>query len=202
MPYKNKADRNAHHKQRMLEDSEYKKKHNSKNKEWADKNPNKVQDKNKRLYSTYTEKQMKDRAVYTKLWRTLNPGKIEAFNEQRKVKVLSYYGKDKTLQCCWEGCSICDPDMLSIDHVNNDGAKDRKTRRTGNSLYLSLEKDGYPEGFQTLCHNHQWKKEILRRKSLRMQKAKERLSSLGLDLSNIFVTVATTPLNTEHKILL
>jgi len=29
---------------------------------------------------------------------------------------------------------------------------------------MKLKRDGYPEGLQTLCHNHQWKKEILRRR--------------------------------------
>lgn len=167
MPYKNKEDRNAHHRQRMLSDSEYRDKHNARNKEWANNNPDKVQEKNKRLYKKHTPEQMKKRAANTALWRVLNPGKTEAHNAQRKTEVLTRYGKNGTLLCCWEGCEVCDPDMLSIDHINNDGSKDRNTRRTGNSLYLSLEKDGYPEGFQTLCHNHQWKKRDSQKKKFK-----------------------------------
>jgi hypothetical protein len=64
--------------------------------------------------------------------------------------------------------------MLSLDHVNNDGSKDRK-RGTGNNLYLSVEREKYPDGFQTLCHNHQWKKEIMRRRELRAQKFRKSL---------------------------
>jgi hypothetical protein len=80
-----------------------------------------------------------------------------------KLHVLAYYGKEKRLQCCWDTCGICDPDMLTIDHVNNDGAVDRKTRG-GKEIYRRLVARGYPLGYQTLCHNHQWKKEMMRRR--------------------------------------
>lgn len=178
MPYKNKEDRNAHHRMRTATDPEFRDKHNTQGKEWAGKNPEKVKEKNRRIYNGYSEEKLKERAAGSALWRTLNPGKTEEFNEQRKIRVLSYYGRNGTLQCCGENCVVCDPDMLSIDHIENDGAKDRKTRGTGNSLYLALEKEGYPAGFQTLCHNHQWKKEILRRKELRTQKAEAKFASL------------------------
>jgi hypothetical protein len=84
----------------------------------------------------------------------------------RKVKVLTYYGPGHTLGCSWEGCNVTDIDMLSLDHVNNDGANDRRNGKggSGDALYRQAEREGYPERFQTLCHNHQWKKEILHRK--------------------------------------
>jgi hypothetical protein len=100
-------------------------------------------------------------------WIERNPGQVGKFCEKRKIRVLTHYGKGGRLLCCWRGCVVCDPDMLSIDHVNNDGYKDRSIRGTGGRLYRALEKEGYPEGFQTLCYNHQWKKETLRRRSVR-----------------------------------
>lgn len=172
MPYKNKEDRNANHKKRMLCDPEYKTKHLARTKTWAKNNPEKVRAKNIKS----ARKHAKKRAENSARWRELNPGKREAFNEHRKVRVLTHYGKERLLLCCWEGCTVCDPDMLSIDHKNNDGSQDRNIRGTGNNLYLSLEKEGYPEGFQTLCHNHQWKKEILRRRALRMEKFRSTLN--------------------------
>jgi hypothetical protein len=54
--------------------------------------------------------------------------------------------------------------MLTIDHEKNDGAEERK--KYGSSLYLYLRKN-FPDGYQTLCHNHQWKKEIMRRRTAR-----------------------------------
>lgn len=42
--------------------------------------------------------------------------------------------------------------MLTIDHMNNDGAAHR--REIGNRrIYEWLERNGYPSGFQVLCFN-------------------------------------------------
>jgi hypothetical protein len=55
--------------------------------------------------------------------------------------------------------------MLSLDHVNNDGAKDRVGNlKGGYAFYRWLKTHGFPGEFQTLCHNHQWKKELMRRR--------------------------------------
>lgn len=110
------------------------------------------------------------RKAKRKDYKKRNPNKAAESSLQRKIRVLSHYGPHGVLRCCWSRCTVCDPDMLSLDHINNDGAKDRKTRGTGDNVYRHVEQDSYPEGFQTLCYNHQWKKEILRRKESRVQK--------------------------------
>lgn len=80
-----------------------------------------------------------------------------------KVEVLTHYSPDGVLGCCWEGCSVSDIDMLSLDHINNDGAKDRKANPTSSTgAYFSIKNRKFPLGFQTLCWNHQWKKELTR----------------------------------------
>lgn len=134
------------------------------------------QESDKKYYKSLTKKQKKERAERSARWSANNPGVREATRDSRKIRVLTHYGNNGKLLCCWEECTVCDPDMLSIDHKNNDGSQDRNIRGTGNNLYLSLEKEGYPEGFQTLCHNHQWKKEILRRRALRMEKFRSTLN--------------------------
>ena len=96
---------------------------------------------------------------------------LDGRNESRaqlKIEVLSHYGHGK-LQCCWEDCEVCDPDMLTIDHIDNSGAEDRRKGQQygGTQFYSILKNSGYPEGFQTLCQNHQWKKEMLRRRAAR-----------------------------------
>lgn len=57
-------------------------------------------------------------------------------------------------------CGETERAFLSIDHVNNDGAKHRKREgiRTGDELYRWLKKRGFPTGFQVLCMNCQWGK--------------------------------------------
>jgi hypothetical protein len=96
-------------------------------------------------------------AKYYAGYRTSVQGK----GQELKVEVLKHYGHLGILQCVWEGCEVDDPDMLTLDHKNNDGAEHRRTMK--GSLYQWVKSHGYPEGFQTLCANHQLKKELLRR---------------------------------------
>lgn len=87
-----------------------------------------------------------------------------------KLETLTHYGKNGALQCCGEGCSIVDIDMLTLDHIDNNGAAHRKVGFTsGAKGFNRLKKIGYPQGFQTLCWNHQWKKEIARLKQRRQE---------------------------------
>ena len=93
-------------------------------------------------------------------------GYQRAYNAQRKLKVLSHYGPGGHLRCSWPDCIVDDIDMLTLDHIYNDGAESRKTLRA-DEMYAWLVRNNFPEGnHQTLCWNHQWKKEILRRRKL------------------------------------
>jgi hypothetical protein len=91
-----------------------------------------------------------------------------------KIEVLTQYSPNKVLGCCWMDCNIHDVDMLSLDHIENNGAKERREQYGDNKgfsggstrVYSRVKREGFPEGFQTLCMNHQWKKEIERLRSL------------------------------------
>lgn len=88
-------------------------------------------------------------------------------NQNLKRQTLSHYGKDGEAKCCWVDCEITDLDMLSLDHIENNGKEERKNGLTsGMGLYGYLRKRGWPTGYQTLCANHQIKKEIIRRRSI------------------------------------
>lgn len=90
-------------------------------------------------------------------------------------------------KCSWEVCVVCDLDMLSLDHINNDGAEEKRNGRgSGRGLYTKLKKAGFPEGFQTLCQNHQWKKENVRRREQR----RNSLAAKSLDSSDSSVMVS------------
>lgn len=98
-----------------------------------------------------------------------------------KTTVLSHYGFEASLRCCWPGCEVSDIDMLTLDHIDNGGKDERKagTHRTGDGMYRRLRKLGYPKGFQTLCWNHQWKKEIKRKRDHVIKRFEEsRLAAL------------------------
>lgn len=81
-----------------------------------------------------------------------------------KLAVLAKYGLNNAICCCWAGCGEKDPDVLTIDHIDNNGYVDKKLGKSGFSLHHRLKKDNFPDGFQTLCANHQLKKEVLRRR--------------------------------------
>jgi hypothetical protein len=69
-----------------------------------------------------------------------------------KDKVYEAYG-GYVCNCCGES----EPSFLSIDHVNNDGAAQRKEIGSGGErIYKWLVKNNFPEGYQVLCMNCQW----------------------------------------------
>lgn len=70
-----------------------------------------------------------------------------------KIDVLEHYGGGK-LACV--RCGFSDIRALTLDHVNGNGADDRKLRGSGGRLYFYLRRFGYPEGYQTLCMNCQF----------------------------------------------
>lgn len=67
-----------------------------------------------------------------------------------KASVYEYYGA--VCNCCGETRST----MLSVDHVNNDGYKDRNNTSRGSStsrLYAKIIRLSFPADYQILCMN-------------------------------------------------
>lgn len=119
--------------------------------QWCLENPEQHYENGKRWYEENREK--------------ANTLKVSA-NAERKLKVLTHYSPNEVLGCCWEGCLITDIDMLTLDHINNDGAAHRKEIGSEHStnMYRWAINNGFPRMFQTLCGGHQLKKEILRKR--------------------------------------
>ena len=61
--------------------------------------------------------------------------------------VIDHYGAK--CACCGES----NRDFLTIDHINNDGAKLRKIDGSGLTFYRWIIKSNYPDFFQVLCYN-------------------------------------------------
>lgn len=113
-------------------------------------------------------------------WRKNHPGKVKeirksnmssnrAYQQKRRdtlrIEVLTHYGPAHQLCCSWADCHISDPDMLVLDHIANDGAKQRKVLGLrGWNFYAYLKRLMFPAGFQTLCCNHNHKKELICRR--------------------------------------
>jgi hypothetical protein len=85
-------------------------------------------------------------------WRKANPEKVAASKRRAcaklKARVFAHYGT---------ACACCGAtENLSIDHVNGDGGDHREElfgRRNGGGeqVWRWLVKNGFPDGFQTLC---------------------------------------------------
>ena len=74
-----------------------------------------------------------------------------SINRKLKVEVLTAYG-GLVCACCGER----EVTFLTIDHVNNDGWKERKTEgRIRYVAYTKLKKQGFPNDppLQVLCYN-------------------------------------------------
>lgn len=89
-------------------------------------------------------------------WGTTSKNKL-------KAEVLSNY-------CCaglkCNNCEVSDLGILTIDHVNGNGADHRReifgnNRTCGYNFYRWLKRNSYPSGFQVLCYNCQFRKRNL-----------------------------------------
>lgn len=63
-----------------------------------------------------------------------------------KIHVIDYYGGKCNI------CGIMEIDMLTIDHINDDGAAHRKNSEA-KTIYNWLNKNNFPDGYQVLCYN-------------------------------------------------
>jgi hypothetical protein len=72
-------------------------------------------------------------------------------------------------RCSWDGCKIKDFDMLTLDHVYNDGAKERIRKITsGDATYRRVLKLLPSRRYQLLCANHNLKKQLERLRAERI----------------------------------
>ena len=96
---------------------------------------------------TYT-----DRKKYLTYEKT--KGTQSKYRQAIKLQVLTHYGQG-LCQCVQ--CGFDDIRALSLDHIDGKGSEHRKSvKKSGQSFYRMLKKQGYPVGYQTLCMNCQW----------------------------------------------
>lgn len=72
--------------------------------------------------------------------------------ERTKREVLTFYGNGK---CACVKCGFDNIDALHLDHINDDGYRDRQRvagYRSSGKWYFRFKKE-YPTGYQTLCAN-------------------------------------------------
>lgn len=74
---------------------------------------------------------------------------------RRRVKLAAFDAYGGCI-CAHPGCGVTNPDLLTIDHIDGDGARHRREIGigTGTAFYRWLRGQGYPSGYQVLCRNH------------------------------------------------
>lgn len=73
------------------------------------------------------------------------------YNRRVRMAALVFYGGEVPRCAC---CRETEVKFLGIDHMNGGGSQHRKEMGKGGiHIYLWLRKNGYPDGFQVLCHN-------------------------------------------------
>lgn len=78
-----------------------------------------------------------------------------------RQKVFSYYSEGFPKCVC---CGEQDHEVLAIDHVHGGGRKHRASLGylgIGNNFYQWLRKNGFPDGYQVLCHNCNFARQLL-----------------------------------------
>lgn len=99
-------------------------------------------------------------------WYQKNRAKadINAKNYHRRLKQIVVYGYGGKCAIC----GIDDIDVLTIDHVNDNGAQQRKergrSREMGHGLLTRLRNECFPSEYQVLCANCNMRKENMRRR--------------------------------------
>jgi hypothetical protein len=98
-----------------------------------------------------------DRKVHDLRYREQNREKLRLrqreYRRNLKLKALDQYGR---------ACQVCQFDdirALQIDHIGGGGNAHRievggSIRFSGWKFYEWLSKEGWPDGYQTLCANH------------------------------------------------
>lgn len=51
--------------------------------------------------------------------------------------------------------------FLALDHINGGGKADREAKGGVADWWYALVKQGFPDGYQVLCHNCNWAKHSL-----------------------------------------
>lgn len=79
-------------------------------------------------------------------WKT-RKDRGRRYREKLRSDVFDHYGW--ACACCGES----GPLFLTIDHINGGGAEHRRTFGNGSGVYAWLRREGFPDGYQTLCIN-------------------------------------------------
>ena len=112
-----------------------------------------------------------------RMYRRKNTAKIALTRKRYKLRikqaVLEHYSAKKIPVC--EGCGEAGIHLLTIDHINENGAEERRRlgKKGGVEFYVWLVKNNFPAGYQVLCYNCNWLKRYKENNSIRSRYSKK-----------------------------
>jgi len=132
-------------------------------KKYRKNNKEKVKNKAHEKYVRNMEHIKNKSSLYAKSNRNKNNASSTKSRLKLKTKVFVHYCGGK-IQC---KCGVNDLYLLTIDHINGGGNEHRKQigRKTGYNFYRWLKNNNYPDGFQVLCFNCQYRKRLVEMRS-------------------------------------
>lgn len=116
---------------------------------WYEKNKKDISTKHKAKYfGARRERILESHRKYYHANRVAQTEANKRRNYERRKRVIDFYGGK--CRCCGESNYM----FLAIDHVNNDGAQERRGRfHGGTSIIYKIIREGFPAKYQVLCHN-------------------------------------------------
>lgn len=92
-----------------------------------------------------------------------------------KNDVVNFYSLGR--MCC-QNCQQDDIEVLTVDHINNDGNVHRKSIKStgGSPFYQWIRNNNFPDGFQILCFNCQMRKQ-------RIEAAKKNTTAIKISVA-------------------
>lgn len=118
------------------------------NKKWME--------ENKERRKKYMEKYRSRRNRLQQIWREKNKEKVFQYQQKIRLEILNHYSKTPLPSCAC--CSERNIEFLTLDHIYNNGAEERKNGLEGRNLFYYLRKNNFPDGYQVLCMNCNWAK--------------------------------------------
>lgn len=135
-------------------------------KQYRERHKDKIKSTKHEYYLEHRDETIQRVCQYAKDNRLQHNARGTKAKNKLKLEVFSVYS------CGDFKCKHCDETetgVLTVDHVNGDGAEHRReiglTASCGSNFYRWLKRNNYPEGFQILCYNCQYRKRMLEMRS-------------------------------------
>jgi hypothetical protein len=96
--------------------------------------------------------QLKSRKKHYKKYLKAHNCATRKYWRNLRLKVLFHYCKGR-IRCMQRGCSVTEPALLELDHINNDGKAHRKKVGNGSHMDRWIIKNNFPPIFKVFCAN-------------------------------------------------